>query len=380
MSDLIALTQEIIRCRSVTPEDGGAQKIMKTPLRAMGFEIHDLPFDGDDSYPVQNFFARIGTQGPHLCYAGHTDVVPAGDENAWTYPPFSAEIDNGIMYGRGTSDMKGANIAFLIATKRFLEKTENFKGSISFLITGDEEDDAINGTVKVMDWMIQNNHTPDVCLVGESSNICELGEEIKIGRRGSLSGTLDCHVENKAMWLIPHLADNPIPRLTKMAVALSDHHFDEGTDHFPPTNLEISTIDVGNKTGNVIPAEASLSFNIRFNTHWTRDTLKQKICEILDSISSDYILTTGGNALPFITEPNEWTSLVQNIVENHTQRKPDLTTGGGTSDARFIAPHCPTVEFGLTNETIHQIDECLVISDLEKLTNIYEDMLDSYFQ
>jgi len=377
--DVIALTQKIIQCPSVTPADAGAQDVLKQPLKDLGFEIFDLPFDGDGSYPVKNFFARLGNDGPHLCYAGHTDVVPTGDENAWTHTPFDAVIDNGVMYGRGTSDMKGANVAFLVAASRFLKTKPNFKGSISMLITGDEEADAINGTVKVLDWMSKNKHTPDTCLVGESSNVKTLGEEIKIGRRGSLSGTLTV-TGKQGHVAYPQFANNPLPILAKMAAAISDFTFDKGTGHFPPTNLQITTIDTDNLAGNVIPAEGHLKFNIRFNTHWTMETLDKKLREILNDVEGDYTLQTGGNALPFITEPGDWTSLVQNVVQKHTNQTPELTTGGGTSDARFIAQYCPVVEFGLTNETIHQIDENLKISDLEKLVKIYEDILHNYFK
>lgn len=375
MIDVIKLTQEIIRCPSVTPEDAGAQDVLIKPLRDMGFEIFDLPFDGNGSYPVKNFFARLGTGSPRLCYAGHTDVVPTGDKNAWTHPPFEAVIEDGIMYGRGTSDMKGGNTAFVAAISKFLDKHKDFKGSISVLITGDEEADAINGTIRVLEWMKDNNHVPDMCLVGESSNIKELGEQIKIGRRGSLSGTLTV-TGKQGHVAYPEFADNPIPTLAKMANALSDYTFDEGSNHFPPTNLEISTIDVGNKAGNVIPSSGKLEFNVRFNTHWTMETLDQKIREILNTVAPDYDLTTGGNAHPFLTEPGEWTQTVSDVVEKHCNRIPELTTSGGTSDARFIANYCPVVEFGMTNETIHQVDENLKVSDLEKLVRIYTDIIE----
>ena len=376
--NVIKLTQDLIRCPSVTPEDAGAQDILKNALKELGFEIFDLPFDGNGSYPVKNFFARFGTQHPHICYAGHTDVVPVGDEGAWTHPPFDAVIEDGIMYGRGTSDMKGGNAAFTSAVSKFLENNKDFKGSISFLITGDEEAEAINGTVRVLEWMKENNHIPDFCVVGESSNIKELGEEIKIGRRGSLGGVLT--VKGKQGHVAyPQFADNPLPKLSAMGSALSAYKFDEGTDNFSATNLEITTIDVGNTASNVIPADGVLKFNIRFNTHWTMETLDQKLREILDSISSDYELKTGGNALPFITEPGDWTETVSSTVEKHTGKTPLLSTSGGTSDARFISQYCPVVEFGLTNETIHQVDECLKITNLEKLVDIYADIMTKSF-
>ncbi len=374
MIDVIALTQALVQCPSVTPKDAGAQNTLIKPLQEMGFEIFDLPFKGNSSYPVKNFFARFGTGAPHICYAGHTDVVPVGDEAAWTHPPFDAVIDNGVMYGRGTSDMKGGNAAFVAALSKFLETNKEFKGSISLLITGDEEAEAINGTIRVLEWMKNNNHIPDMALVGESSNMKELGEEIKIGRRGSLSGTLTIRGKQGHV-AYPELADNPLPRLSAMAVALSTHEFDEGTEHFPATNLEISSIDVGNKAGNVIPAEGTLNFNVRFNTTWTAKTLDQKLREILNEITTDYTLSTGGNAHPFITKTGKWTETVSTVVEKHTKRTPKLSTSGGTSDARFISQYCPVVEFGLTNETIHQVDERLKISDLKKLVDIYTDII-----
>jgi len=377
MIDVTKLTQDLIRCKSVTPEDDGAQDVMISALKEMGFEIYDLPFDGNGSYPVKNFFARLGTDAPHICYAGHTDVVPTGDETKWTHPPFDAAIDRDIMYGRGTSDMKGGNAAFTAAVSKFLESHKDFKGSISFLITGDEEADAINGTTRVLDWMQDNNHIPDVCLVGESSNIHELGEEIKIGRRGSLSGLLTVS-GTQGHVAYPEMADNPIPRLTAMACALSNYKFDDGTKNFPPTNLEISTIDVGNTATNVIPASGSLKFNIRFNTTWTRENLSEKIHEIIKSVSDEYKLELSSNADPFLTEAGDWISLVANIVKDHTGKTPKLSTAVGTSDARFVAKYCPVLEFGLTNETIHKIDECLKISDLEKLVEIYSDILKTY--
>ena len=328
MINATTLTQDLIRCPSVTPEDAGAQDVLKTELKKLGFEIFDLPFEGNGSYPVKNFFARLGTQAPHICYAGHTDVVPTGDESLWTHPPFDAVIDGDIMYGRGTSDMKAANAAFVASVANFLEDNKDFKGSISLLITGDEEAEAINGTVRVLEWMKDNHHIPDVCLVGESSNIKELGEEIKIGRRGSLSGTLTV-TGTQGHVAYPQFADNPLSRLAAMAMALSSYEFDQGTENFPPTNLEISTIDTGNTAGNVIPASGYLKFNIRFNTEWTMETLDQKIRDILDAVNPDYTLETGGNAHPFLTDNKEWCHLVQNVVHTHTGCTPKLTTGGG---------------------------------------------------
>ena len=376
MIDVVKLTQDLVQCASVTPEDAGTQDVLKKPLREMGFEIHDLPFDGRESYPVQNFFARLGTGAPHLCYSGHTDVVPAGDEAAWSSPPFEAVINGDIMIGRGTSDMKGANAAFVAAISKFLDTHKDFDGSISVMITGDEEADAINGTQRILEWMDENSHIPDMCLVGESSNIKELGEEIKIGRRGAISGHLTV-TGKQGHTAYQDLADNPLPRLAAMAKALSEIEFDQGTEHFPPTNLELTTIDVGNKADNVIPAQGMLKFNARFNTEWTAESLEQKIRDVLNHITPNYTLEMEGNADPFMTEPCKWTQSVHDIVEKHTGKSPKLSTSGGTSDARFVAKYCPVVEFGLTNETIHQVDESLKISDLKQLVDIYTDIIEN---
>ena len=374
MIDVITLTQDLIRCASVTPEDDGSQETLIKPLKEMGFEIYNLPFEGRDSYPVKNFFARLGTDTPHICYAGHTDVVPVGDEATWTHPPFDAVIEDGIMYGRGTSDMKGGNAAFVAAISKFLETNKNFKGSISLLITGDEEGDAKNGTEPVLEWMKENGHVPDMCLVGESSNITTLGEEIKIGRRGSFR--CDALINGKQGHVAyPEAADNPMPKLAAVASALSAYTFDEGTEHFPPTNLEITNIEVGNKARNVIPANGVIELNVRFNTTWTDDTLAKKLNEIISDITPDYELQYRCGAHPFLTEPGAWTKIVSDAVTKHTKRTPKLSTSGGTSDARFITNYCPVVEFGLTNETIHQVDECLKVTDLERLVEIYSDII-----
>ena len=377
MIDVVSLTKKIIRCPSVTPNDAGAQSVLIEPLKEMGFKIFDLPFEGNGSYPVKNFFARLGTGSPHICYAGHKDVVPAGDEASWTHPPFDAVIENGVMYGRGTSDMKGGNTAFIAAISQFLEQHKDFQGSISLLITGDEEADAVNGTVRVLEWMHENGHVPDVCLVGESSNIKELGEEIKIGRRGSISGDVTI-TGTQGHVAYPDLAENPLPELAHIAVALSQYEFDQGTENFPPTNLEITSIDVGNSTRNIIPKQGTLKFNVRFNTEWTAKSIEDKLHDIINNISTRNTFTTRCSAHPFLTDPGEWTDIVSQAVKKHTNRTPALTTGGGTSDARFIANYCPVVEFGLTNETIHQVDENLKVENLIKLVDIYQDILTLY--
>lgn len=377
--DPILITQSLIRCKSVTPEDDGAQEVLKAPLRELGFKIFDLPFDGDGSYPVRNFFARLGHEGPHLCYGGHTDVVPAGDESTWTHPPFEGVIDGGKMYGRGTSDMKAANAAFVCAADEYIKEYGLPKGSISLLITGDEEADAVNGTVKVLNWMRENDHLPDAALVGESSNINRLGEEIKIGRRGSFQGTLSVSGKQGHV-AYPDLAANPLPNLIKLCDVLSAYKFDGGTAHFPPTNLELTSIDVGNSARNVIPAGGRALFNIRFNDLWDPGSLDQKLREILDEQNISYDLKTSCSAQSFVTAPGDWTKMVSACVSDHTDLTPKLSTSGGTSDARFFAVHnIPVVEFGLTNATIHQVDEFLAVDDLTALVHIYKDILVRFF-
>lgn len=371
--DPVKLAQDLIRCPSVTPEDAGAQQVMIDALVPLGFTCETLQYEN-----VTNFFACCGEGRPHFCYAGHTDVVPPGDEKSWRYPPFSAEIDDGRLYGRGAADMKGNNAAFVGAVGRFIGTHGVPKGSISFLITGDEEGPAINGTVKVLEWMAAHGHVPDHTLVGEPSNPKTLGEEIKIGRRGSLNGFIT--VKGKQGHVAyPHLADNPLPRMAHLLGILSCFEFDQGTDHFPPTNLEITTIDTGNEADNVIPEKATARFNIRFNDLWTAESLDQKLRDILDGAGLPYDLQTGSNAESFITAPGDFTALVCDAVEDVTGRKPEMTTSGGTSDARFIQRYCPVVEFGLVNATIHQVDEYAAVEDIEALTDIYLTVLEKYF-
>lgn len=379
MISSISLTQSLIACASVTPEDNGAQDVLKEALTALGFKIHDLPFEGNGSYPVKNFFARLGTESPHICFAGHTDVVPVGDESAWSSPPFAADIKDGVLIGRGASDMKGGICAFVAATAEYLEENDAPKGSISFLITGDEEADAVNGTVRVLEWMKDNGHIPDMALVGEPTNPDILGQEIKIGRRGSLSGTFTV-TGKQGHVAYQDLADNPLPRLIKLLDALNNHIFDEGSKFFPPTNLEVTNIEVGNTAGNVIPAAGSASFNIRFSDHWNGESLENKVREILTNISPEYTLETRHSAESFLTKPGEWTEILSSAVENITGKKPSLTTNGGTSDARFIQKYCAVAEFGLINKTVHQVDENLKTDDLLKLAAIYKDTLTLVFK
>ncbi len=371
--DVLSLAQGLIRCPSVTPDDAGAQVVLAQKLSALGFSCSHLQFED-----VPNLFARYGTGGKHLCFAGHTDVVPTGPEQKWTSPPFGADIRNGFLYGRGAADMKGAVAAFAAASASFIERKKNFEGSISLLITGDEEGPAINGTVRVLEWMKEHGHIPDVALVGEPTNPDMLGQEIKIGRRGSLSGTL--RVAGKQGHVAyPHLAHNPLPPLIKMLDTLSDHVFDKGSAYFPQTNLEVTTIDVGNPASNVIPSEGHATFNIRFNDRWSSETISQKIVDILDKVKHPYELELSCGAESFITRPGDWSALVLKAVQDITGKKAEYTTNGGTSDARFIVNYCPVVEFGAINASIHQIDEHAAVKDLEDLTRIYERILMLYF-
>jgi succinyl-diaminopimelate desuccinylase len=371
------IARHLIRFPSITPADAGAQDYLKTFLKALGFEIYDLPFEGRDSYRVQNFFARYGKNGPHLCFAGHTDVVPPGDEDAWSVPPFEGAVRDGLLIGRGAADMKGQVAAFAAAVRDYIGSGYR-KGSISLLITGDEEKDSINGTARVLEWMEENGHVPDVCLVGEPSNPDYMGQEIKIGRRGSLTGYLT--VKGKQGHVAyPERADNPLTRLVRYLDTLKAAIFDKGSAFFPPTNLEITTIDTGNSASNVIPAEAKAVFNLRFSDRWTVEALETKIRFILDGISPAYELRFSRGAHSFLTQPGEWTGLVADSVAAIAGIRPAMTTSGGTSDARFIARYCPVVEAGMVNKSIHQVDEYCKLADLEQCTAIYREILKRYF-
>ena len=379
-TDPIELTRALIRCASVTPTDGGALGLTGAALERLGFTNHYMTFSEDGTPDVSNLYARLGDCGPNFCFAGHTDVVPVGDAKAWNLEPFAAEIRDDILYGRGAADMKGAVAAFIAAVGKFLGKRNGqFEGSISLLITGDEEGPAINGTVKVLDWLANRGENLDHCLVGEPTNPDNLGDMIKIGRRGSLTGTLTVKgIQGHVAY--PHLADNPLPRLIKMMDRFTSHLFDNGNEHFTPTNLELASIDVGNTASNVIPAQAAALFNIRFNTEQTSDDLEEWLREQCDAVGGDYTLNISIGAQPFLTQPGPFTKLISDAVEEVTGIKPALTTTGGTSDARFIHHHCPVAEFGLISETMHKVDEQAAVSDIEQLTRIYTRILESYFE
>ena len=373
--DAVELTQALIRCPSVTPYDVGAQDVLCEALNPLGFDAYDVT-----SEDVRNSFFRLGTEGPHLCFCGHTDVVPAGAEESWSHPPFAAEIHNGKLYGRGASDMKGNIACFIAALSRYLQDN-TLKGSVSLLITGDEEGDAVNGTVKVLEWMAENGHTPDFALVGEPTNPEKLGQEIKIGRRGSLSGILTV-TGKQGHVAYQHLADNPLPRLVRLLDKLTSYEFDQGNEYFPPTNLELTTIDTGNSAGNVIPEKTRAVFNIRFNDQWSAQTLGQKVKEILATAGEEGKYTLEllpSNAESFLTAPGPITEMIAASVEEITGSSPQITTSGGTSDARFVQAYCPVVECGLVNKTIHQVDEHAAIDDLMQMTEIYLKILEKYF-
>lgn len=376
--DPILLTQAQIRCPSVTPADAGALETLATPLRQMGFAITNLRFEESGTAPIENIFAKIGNTGRHLCYMGHTDVVPTGDVSNWTHPPFAAVIENGNLYGRGAVDMKGGNAAFVAALSRFLNKHPDFSESISLLLTGDEEAVSINGTVKVIDWMLTNNQMPDVALVGEPSNPSTMGEGMRVGRRGSLNGKLVVKgVQGHSAY--PERADNPVAHLTRLINRLLDEKLDEGTADFPPSHFVISSIDVGNPAPNIIPGKAEALFNIRFNDAWTAKTLETHIRSILDSVHSGYELTLWCNAESFVTPDSPWRRLVSDAIKKVSGKIPKADTGGGTSDARFIARYCPVVEYGLVNTTIHKVDEHTPIGHIEDLTATYLEILEQYF-
>ncbi len=387
----VANLQTLIRCPSVTPAEGGALSALEAMLSPLGFKVDRVVAKEAGTPDVENLYARLGTEGPHLMFAGHTDVVPVGDEGAWTHPPFAAEIANGELFGRGAVDMKGGIACFAAAVARHVEKHGAPKGSISFLITGDEEGPSINGTIKLLQWATEHGETWDACVVGEPTNPNKLGDMIKIGRRGSLSGKIVVHgVQGHAAY--PHLADNPVRGMLQLTQALMDPPFDAGTDNFQPSNLEVTTIDVGNPATNVIPARASASFNIRFNDTWTADTLQADIIRRLDAAAADGALRPGREPVKyeiiwadrpshvFLTRNNALIASLSSAVESVTGASPALSTAGGTSDARFIKDYCPVVEFGLVGQTMHMVDERVAVADLETLTAIYETFIERWFE
>ena len=377
--DPIDLAQALIRCPSVTPADEGAMDVLQPALEELGFTCHRLPFATGNAPEVQNLYARIGDRAPNFCFAGHTDVVPVGDANEWSVDPFAAEIKGDRLYGRGASDMKTAIAGFAAAAARFLESRDNgFPGSISLLITGDEEGEAVNGTVKVLEWLKEKGEVLDACLVGEPTNPETLGDMIKIGRRGSMTAFLTVHgASGHAAY--PHLADNPVERLVKMLSAVLDKPLDDGTEHFQPSTAVVTTIDVGNPVANVIPARAEARINVRFNDLHTGAGVGTLLRQRLDDIGGDCDLDARVSGEPFLFPPGPLSNLVAGVVEKVTGKRPEFSTAGGTSDARFIKDHCPVCEYGMTNQTAHKADENALISDIRLLSDIYQSVLDGFF-
>jgi succinyl-diaminopimelate desuccinylase len=377
----IDLCRALVQCPSVTPHDRGALGALETALRQAGFTTHRLVFSEAGTPDVDNLYARIGTSAPYLVFAGHTDVAPAGDAADWRFDPFSAEISDGAIFGRGAVDMKGAVAAFAAAACGFVEHHGTDKGSIGFLITGDEEGPAINGTQKLLRWAHERGEHFDHCILGEPTNPDSLGDMIKIGRRGSLNGTLIVQGRQGHV-AYPHLAINPIPNLMRLLDALGAP-LDSGTAHFDSSNLEIVSVDVGNPAFNIIPAQARGRFNIRFNDLWAPDALAAELRARLDAVGRgvEYKLSFEPcNALAFLTPPDRFTELVAGAIQQRTGRKPALSTSGGASDARFIRAYCPVVEFGLVGATMHMVDERAAIKDIEALTEIYATLLEDYFR
>lgn len=365
----ISLAQALIRCASVTPADGGAQALLSVALERLGFVVTHLPFG-----TTPNFFARIGSAGPHFCFAGHTDVVPAG-QGAWRHGAFDAEIDDGVLYGRGACDMKGAIASFVAACARRLERP--IAGSISLLITGDEEGPATDGTVRVLDWMAENGQIPDLCVVGEPTNRHALGDVIKIGRRGSLNARITIHgIQGHAAY--PHLADNPTHRLVQALAALTATSRDAGSAWFEPSTLQITSIDVGNAVTNVIPGSASAMLNMRFNDQHTGASLTAWLRANFARYAERFDLDVQISGESFLTSPGPLITRLQDVVARSSGVAPKLDTGGGTSDARFISRFCPVAEFGLVGATMHKTDESVATAELSALAAIYSAMLDEF--
>ena len=374
----IELTKTLINCRSVTPENDGAIEQVSHWLEEIGFKSEILNFEEEGTASIKNLWSKMGSKGPTICFAGHTDVVPTGNIDEWSSDPFDANEVNDKIIGRGAADMKGSIASFISATSRFVKEHPDFPGSIGFIITGDEEGCAINGTKKILTWMKSNNISFDDCIVGEPTNPNSLGEMIKIGRRGSVNGVitvkgLQGHVA------YPHLADNPIPKLIKILENLINQKLDDGTEHFQPSNIEITSIDIGNTATNVIPKEASANFNIRYNDIFDREKIEEEVHNRIRSLNYDYSIKFEHSGDSFLTSPGKLTKNLSKIIEDQTGNTPELSTSGGTSDARFIKDYGNVVEFGLIGATMHKVDESASIKDIKNLTEIYYQLLKKYF-
>jgi succinyl-diaminopimelate desuccinylase len=382
-ADAVAIARDLLRCRSVTPEDGGALAYLQDVLAKAGFTVHRMTFAEPGTAPIENLYARIGSEKPNLVFAGHTDVVPPGDEAAWRHPPFAGEIAGDRLYGRGAVDMKGGIACFVAAATDYLAANggKPKRGSISLLITGDEESVAVNGTVKLLQWAAERGEKFDHCILGEPSNVETLGDTIKAGRRGSLNGTLIV-TGRQGHVAYPDRADNPIRGLVALIAALQAP-LDDGSAQFAPSNLEFTSIDVGNPTVNLIPGEARARFNIRYNDHHSQTALKM----LLDRRARDSAAGRvhyafdwqPSNADVFVTKPGPFTDLAAAAIAEVTGRQPKLSTTGGTSDARFIKDYCPVLEFGLVGHTMHSVDECTPVADLVTLTAVYRRIIEKYF-
>jgi len=378
LTDPLCLARDLVQKPSVTPKDAGALDVLEEALTSLGFICNRLAFGNAGIDRVDNLYARLGTKSPNFAFAGHTDVVPAGE--GWTGNPFGAEIKNGFLYGRGTADMKGAIACMVAGTAEFLEKRKEFGGSISFIITGDEEGTAVNGTRKVLEWMATQGENLDACVVGEPTNPEQLGQMIKIGRRGSINVKVTVH-GTMGHAAYPHLADNPIPRLMNMLYSIISHPLDDGSRHFQESTITITSFDVDNNASNVIPGNANAAFNVRFNDLHSGESVERWVREKLDSaakgMSYDVEFHVSGES--FLTPPGPLSDAVQDAVESVTGLRPELSTTGGTSDARFIKDACPVCEFGLVGLTMHKANENVSVNDLRLLAKIYKSILDRHF-
>ena len=387
MTDALSIARDLIRCPSVTPADAGALGVLESLLKEAGFEVQRVTFSAPGTADIDNLYARIGSAAPHITFAGHTDVVPPGDESAWSTGAFSGDVKDGYLYGRGAVDMKGGIACSVAAVLDYLNDhggtpRDDGKGSISFLITGDEEAISVNGTVKLLRWAAERGEIFDHCVLGEPSNQEVMGDCIKIGRRGSQSGSLI--VEGRQGHVAyPHRASNPVPDISRLIVALSDEPLDQGSAQFQPSNLEFTSVDVGNAATNVIPGQARAKFNIRYNDCHTQESLRALVDERLRIACGNriqaHIAWEPSNSNVFLTKPGPFTDLAVAAIEAVTGRRPELSTTGGTSDARFISLYCPVIEFGLVGQTMHQIDERAAVADIATLTKIYRGILDRYF-
>ena len=379
----LQLAKELIRYPSVTPIDAGVMKFLEKKLKKLGFKTKILEFRDKNTKPVKNLYARLGSKGPNFCYAGHLDVVPAGNLRDWTVNPFRPSIKKGHLIGRGANDMKSSIAAFVSAISIFIKNNKKFNGSISLLITGDEEGVAINGTKKVVEYLKKRKEKIDFCLVGEPTNPNKLGEMIKIGRRGSMNGRLSV-IGIQGHVAYPHRANNPSTALVQILKELKEIKFDKGTKNFQPTNLEVTKINIDNTADNVIPGLANATFNIRFNNKHSSNSIKTKINKILKKIchknKSNYKIEYSVSGEAFLTKPNQTTYMIQDVIKKITKIKPELSTTGGTSDARFIRKIAPCLEFGLVGKTMHKVDEAVSLNDLKKLTLIYSNILKNYFK